>query len=229
MQPPQRMSNQSIGLSDRVHDYLLDVSLRETEVQRRLRAETMQHPKHDMQIAPEQGQFMQLLARLVDAKRALEIGVFTGYSALSVAYTLPDDGTLVACDINRDYTEVAEHYWNEAGVANRIDLRIAPALDTLQALREDGAEGTFDFVFIDADKISYPDYYEHSLALVRRGGLILLDNMLRDGRVADPDLDDLDDASVQAIHDLNEQLHTDERIDLSLLPVADGLTLARKR
>ncbi|MFO8232233.1 MAG: class I SAM-dependent methyltransferase [Longimonas sp.] len=223
------MSNQSIGLSDRVHDYLLDVSLRETEVQRRLRAETMQHPKHDMQIAPEQGQFMQLLARLVDAKRALEIGVFTGYSALSVAYTLPDDGTLVACDINRDYTEVAEHYWNEAGVANRIDLRIAPAIDTLQALREDGAEGTFDFVFIDADKISYPDYYEHSLALVRRGGLILLDNMLRDGRVADPDLDDLDDASVQAIHDLNEQLHTDERIDLSLLPVADGLTLARKR
>lgn len=223
------MSNQSIGLSDRVHDYLLDVSLRETEVQRRLRAETMQHPKHDMQIAPEQGQFMQLLARLVDAKRTLEIGVFTGYSALSVAYTLPDDGTLVACDINRDYTEVAEHYWNEAGVANRIDLRIAPALDTLQALREDGAEGTFDFVFIDADKISYPDYYEHSLALVRRGGLILLDNMLRDGRVADPDLDDLDDASVQAIHDLNEQLHTDERIDLSLLPVADGLTLARKR
>ena len=220
------MSNQSIGLSDRVHDYLLDVSLRETQVQRRLRAETMQHPKHDMQIAPEQGQFMQLLARLVDAERALEIGVFTGYSALSVAYALPDNGTLVACDISRDYTEIAEHYWNEAGVADRIDLRIAPALETLRALREDGAEGTFDFVFIDADKISYPDYYAHSLALVRSGGLILLDNMLRDGRVADPDIDD---ASVQAIRDLNEQLHTDERIDLSLLPVADGLTLARKR
>ncbi|PEN05728.1 methyltransferase [Longimonas halophila] len=220
------MSNQSIGLSDRVHDYLLNVSLRETEVQRRLRAETMQHPNHNMQIAPEQGQFMQLLARLVDAKRALEIGVFTGYSALSVAYALPDDGTLVACDISRDYTEIAEHYWNEAGVADRIDLRIAPAIETLQTLRDDGAEGTFDFAFIDADKISYPDYYEHSLALVRSGGLILLDNMLRDGRVADPDIDD---ASVQAIRDLNEQLHTDERIDLSLLPVADGLTLARKR
>ena len=220
------MSNQSIGLSDRVHDYLLDVSLRETQVQRRLRAETMQHPKHDMQIAPEQGQFMQLLARLVDAERALEIGVFTGYSALSVAYALPDNGTLVACDISRDYTEIAEHYWNEAGVADRIDLRIAPALETLRALREGGGEGTFDFVFIDADKISYPDYYAHSLALVLAGGLILLDNMLRDGRVADPDIDD---ASVQAIRDLNEQLHTDERIDLSLLPVADGLTLARKR
>jgi caffeoyl-CoA O-methyltransferase len=220
------MSNQSIGLSDHVHDYLLNVSLRETQVQRRLRAETMQHPKHNMQIAPEQGQFMQLLVRLIDAKRALEIGVFTGYSALSVAYALPDDGSLVACDISRDYTEIAEHYWNEAGVADRIDLRIAPALETLQALREDGAEGAFDFVFIDADKISYPDYYAHSLALVRSGGLIVLDNMLRDGRMADPDIDD---ASVQAIHDLNEQLHTDERIDLSLLPVADGLTLARKR
>lgn len=220
------MSNQSIGLSDRVHDYLLDVSLRETQVQRRLRAETMQHPEHNMQIAPEQGQFMQLLARLVDAKRALEIGVFTGYSALSVAYALPEDGTLVACDINRDYTDIAEHYWNEAGVADRIDLRIAPAIETLQALRDDGADRTFDFVFIDADKTGYPDYYEHSLALVRSGGLIVLDNMLRDGRVADPDIDD---ASVQAIHNLNEQLHTDERIDLSLLPVADGLTLARKR
>ena len=220
------MSNQSIGLSDRVHDYLLDVSLRETEVQRRLRTETMQHPKHNMQIAPEQGQFMQLLARLVDAERALEIGVFTGYSALSVAYALPDGGVLVACDINRDYTDMAEHYWHEAGVADRIDLRIAPAIETLQALRDDGAEGTFDFAFIDADKTGYPDYYAHSLALVRSGGLILLDNMLRDGRVADPDIDD---ASVQAIRDLNEQLHTDERIDLSLLPVADGLTLARKR
>ena len=220
------MSNQSLGLSDSLHDYLLDVSLRETKAQRRLRAETMQHPKHNMQIAPEQGQFMQLLARLVDAKHALEIGVFTGYSALAVAYALPDDGTLVACDINRDYTEIAEHYWAEAGVADRIDLRIAPALDTLQALREDSAEGTFDFAFIDADKTSYPAYYEHSLALVRSGGLILLDNMLRDGRVAEPDIDD---ASVQAIHDLNKQLRTDERIDLSLLPVADGLTLARKR
>lgn len=220
------MSNQSIGLSDRVHDYLLDVSLRETEVQRRLREETMQHPQHDMQIAPEQGQFMQLLARLVDAKRALEIGVFTGYSALSVAYALPDDGTLVACDVSREYTAVAERYWRDAGVADRIDLRIAPAAETLQALRDDGADGTFDFVFIDADKTAYPTYYEHSLALVRQGGLILLDNMLRDGRVAQPDIAD---ASVQAIHDLNERLHADERIDLSLLPVADGLTLARKR
>lgn len=224
--PNLLMSNQSIGLTDALHDYLLDVSLRETEIQRQLRAETMNHPKHDMQIAPEQGQFMQLLTRLMGATKALEVGVFTGYSALSVAYALPDDGMLVACDISREYTAVAERYWAEAGVADRIDLRIAPALDTLQALRDGGAEGTFDLAFIDADKTEYDAYYEHALALLRSGGLILLDNMLQEGRVTDPNATD---ANTQAIQQLNAKLHNDERIHLSLLPVADGLTLALKR
>ncbi len=220
------MSNQSIGLSDSLHEYLLSVSLREPDVMTRLRAETAEHPKSNMQIAPEQGQFLRFLARLIGARRTLEIGVFTGYSALAVAQELPKTGTLVACDVSEEYTQVARRYWAEAGVADRIDLRIAPAHKTLSALLDEGQDGTFDFSFIDADKERYDTYYEQSLELLRPGGVIALDNVFRDGRVADPDVED---ESVRAIQRLNEKLHDDERVDLTMLPLADGVTLAMKR
>ncbi len=220
------MSNRTLTLTDDLYQYLLDVSLREPEVLRRLRRETASHPMARMQIAPEQGQFMALLVRLLGARRALEVGVFTGYSALAVALALPPDGTLTACDVSEDYTAVARRYWQEAGVAGKIDLRIAPALETLEALLAEGQAGTFDFAFIDADKESYDAYYERALRLLRAGGLILFDNVLWSGRVAEADAQDAD---TQALRTLNRKLHHDERIHLSLLPLADGLTLALKR
>lgn len=220
------MSNRSIGLSDTLHQYLLDVSLREPDVMRRLRDETAQHPESDMQIAPEQGQFMQILVRMLQARKTLEVGTFTGYSALAVALALPDDGQLVACDVSEDYTRIGRPYWEEAGVEHKIDLRIAPAVETLDALLDDGHAGTFDFAFIDADKTQYGAYYDRSLDLVRSGGLILLDNVLRHGRVVDPDPDD---ASTHAIVQLNARIYGDERVHLSMIPVADGLTLALKK
>lgn len=221
------MSNQSIGLPDHLQEYLLDVSLRESDVMRELRIETMAHPQSEMQIAPEQAQFFQMLIRLMGAQRTLEVGVFTGYSALAVAEALPPEGHITACDISEDYTAVARRFWQKAGVADKIDLRIAPAMDTLDALIDDeDAADTYDFAFIDADKIHYPDYYERCLTLVRPGGLVVLDNTFRDGRVAQPDIDD---DSVRAVHELNEAIHTDERVDVSMLPLADGVTLARKR
>ncbi len=220
------MSNRTLTLTDDLYQYLLDVSLREPEVLRRLRRETASHPMARMQIAPEQGQFMALLVRLLGARRALEVGVFTGYSALAVALALPPDGTLTACDVSEDYTAVAQRYWQEAGVAGKIDLRIAPALETLEALLAEGQAGTFDFAFIDADKESYDAYYERALRLLRAGGLILFDNVLWSGRVAEADAQDAD---TQALRTLNRKLHHDERIHLSLLPLADGLTLALKR
>jgi len=220
------MSNKSIGLSDELHNYLLDVSLRESDVMQRLRAETAEHPESEMQIAPEQAQFLRFLVRLVGVRRSLEIGVFTGYSALAVAQELPTTGTLVACDVSEEYTEVARRYWREAGVADRIDLRITPAAEILSALLEDGQAGTFDFSFIDADKERYDTYYEQSLELLRPGGVIALDNVFRDGRVTDPDVED---ESVRAIQRLNKKRHEDDRVDLSMLPLADGMTLAMKR
>lgn len=220
------MSTRSIGLSDELYDYLLDASLREPEVLRALREETARHPESDMQIAPEQGQFMALLCRMLGAKRTLEIGVFTGYSALSVALALPEDGQVVALDISEEYTRVAERYWEEAGVREKIDLRIAPAKESLDALLEAGEAGTFDFSFIDADKSSYDAYYERSLELLRPGGLIVIDNVFRSGRVADPFAES---ESVQAVQALNAKIKDDERVYLSMLPVADGLTLALKR
>lgn len=220
------MSNQSIGLSDELHDYLLDVSLREPEVMQRLRAETAEHPQSEMQVAPEQAQFLQFLVCLIGARRTLEVGVFTGYSSLAVAMELPPTGTLVACDVSEEYTQVARRYWEAAGVTDRVDLRIAPAEETLSALLDDGQDGTFDFAFIDADKASYNTYYEQSLQLLRPGGVVALDNVFRGGRVADPEVED---ESVRAIQRLNEKLHDDERIDLSMLPLADGVTLAMKR
>ena len=220
------MSTQSIGLSDALHEYLLSVSLREPAVMTRLREETAGHPRSNMQIAPEQGQFLQFLVQLIGARRTIEVGVFTGYSALAVASVLPPTGTLVACDVSEEYTTVARRYWKEAGVADRIDLRIAPAEETLAALIDDGQDGTFDFSFIDADKEGYDTYYEQSLRLLRPGGVIALDNVFRSGRVADPDVED---ESVRAIQRLNEKIHDDERVDLSMLPLADGVTLAMKR
>lgn len=215
-----------LGLDDRLYDYLLSVSLREPEILRRLREETAALPDAVMQIAPEQGQFMRLLVELIGARQAIEVGVFTGYSSLSVALALPADGRLVACDVSEEWTAIARRYWAEAGVADRIELRLAPALETLDALLAAGEVEIFDLAFIDADKTGYAAYYERILALLRPGGLVLIDNVLWSGKVVDPAVDDEDTRALRAF---NAMLHADERVSLSMLPVADGLTLARKR
>jgi len=220
------MSKKTLGLNDQLYDYLLSVSLREPEILRQLRQETNSHPQATMQIAPEQGQFMALLVQLMGATKTLEVGVFTGYSSLCVALALPPTGKIVACDVSEEYTRIARRYWQAAGVADKIELRLAPALETLdQLLAEDQAE-TFDFAFIDADKANYEGYYERSLQLVRPGGLIAIDNVLWSGRVADPEVQN---NSTSAIRALNDKLYRDQRISLSLVPIADGLTLALKR
>lgn len=220
------MSNRTIQLDSGLYEYLLSVSLREAPVLARLRAETAAHPKVNMQIAPEQGQFMALLARLGGAVRCVEVGVFTGYSSLAVALALPPGGRIVACDISEEYTAVARRYWALAGVEDRIDLRLAPALETLDALLEEGGAGAYDFGFIDADKEGYAGYYERMLQLLRPGGLVAVDNTLWNGAVADPAERDADTVAIRAF---NERLHEDQRVDLSLVPIGDGLTLARKR
>lgn len=199
--------------------YLREVSLRDHPLLARLRAETAAHPRAIMQITPEQGQFMQLLLRLTGARRTIEIGVFTGYSALITALALPADGQVVACDISDEWTSLGRPYWQEAGVAHKIDLRLAPALETLNTLT-----GPFDFAFIDADKINYDAYYERCLQLVRPGGLILIDNTLWHGDVINPAKQDADTLAIRA---LNRKLQADRRIDLSLLPLGDGLTVCR--
>ncbi len=191
-----------------------------------LREATAELPEAIMQIAPDQAQFMSLLIKILGAKYALEIGTFTGYSALAVALALPDDGKLVCCDINREWTDIGKHHWHLAGVEHKIDLRIAPAMKTLNALLTDKNPINFDFVFIDADKENYLHYYENSLKLLRIGGLIAIDNTLWSGDVIDADKNDADTV---AIREFNRFIHQDERVDISLLPVADGLTLARKR
>ena len=220
------MTNKTINLTDELYDYLLSVSLREPDILARLREETLSHSMARMQIAPEQGQFMALLVELSGATKALEIGVFTGYSSLCVAKALPDKGKLIACDINVEWTAVAQRYWQEAGVSDKIDLRLAPALETLETLIAEGEAGSFDFVFIDADKENYLPYYEHSLILLRAGGLMVVDNVLWSGQVTDKDTQDTDTLALRAF---NQRLSTDDRISLSLLPIADGLTLAMKR
>ena len=220
------MSKQTLGLDQPLYDYLLSISLREPDILRELRDETAHHPRAMMQIAPEQGQFMALLVQLLGAKKTLEIGVFTGYSTLCVALSLPANGTIVACDVSEEYTCVARRYWEAAGVAHKINLRLPPALSTLDELLASGQAGTFDFAFIDADKANYQAYYERSLQLIRSGGLIAIDNVLWSGRVADSQIQDNQTRSIRA---LNEQLHQDERVTLSLVPIADGLTLALKR
>ncbi|MEH2063299.1 MAG: class I SAM-dependent methyltransferase [Nostoc sp.] len=220
------MPKQSIGLDNQLYNYLLSVSLREPEILRKLRQETASHPRGGMQISPEQGQFMSLLVQLIGAKKTLEVGVFTGYSSLSVALALPADGKIIACDVSEEFTAIARRYWQEAGVAEKIDLRLAPALETLDQLLADGQGEAFDFAFIDADKENYDGYYERSLQLVRPGGLIAIDNVLWSGQVAQ---EQIQDESTQAIRALNKKLHHDERVTLSLVPIADGLTLAIKR
>jgi caffeoyl-CoA O-methyltransferase len=220
------MTNRSISLTDSLYEYLLSVSLREPDLLRRLREETAALPNARMQIAPEQGQFMALLVQLTGARRCLEVGVFTGYSSLAVALALPDGGRIVACDVSDEWTTVARRYWSAAGVAHKIDLRLAPALETLEGLLAAGEAGSYDFAFLDADKENYLRYYELALGLVRPGGLIVADNTLWSGRVIDPSNGE---AATVALRRFNETVHTDDRIDLSLVPVGDGLTLARKR
>ena len=220
------MSNRSIVLTDSLYENMTDVSLREPPLLLALREETSELTQRAMQISPEQGQFMALLARLAGARRCLEVGVFTGYSSLVTALALPDDGSIVACDVSEEWTAVARRYWREAGVAHKIELRLAPATETLDDLLAQGRAGTFDFAFIDADKTNYLAYYERTLALLRTGGLALVDNTLWSGRVADPEVADADTV---ALRHFNEVLHRDERIDLSLLPLGDGLTVVRKR
>jgi len=220
------MSNRSITLTDSLYEYMNEVSLREPPLLLALREETAAMTRRSMQISPEQGQFMALIARLIGARRCLEVGVFTGYSSLATALALPDDGSIVACDVSEEWTSVARRYWQQAGVTHKVELHIAPATDTLDALLAQGQAGTFDFAFIDADKTNYLAYYERTLALLRTGGLVLVDNTLWSGKVADPEVADADTV---ALRHFNEVLHRDERVDLSLLPVGDGLTLARKR
>jgi predicted O-methyltransferase YrrM len=221
------MSNRSIPLTDSLYEYLLAVSLREPALLAELRAETARDPENvQLQIAPEQGQLMAFLVRLMGARRCLELGVFTGYSSLVTALALPEDGRLVACDISEEWTAVARRYWQRAGVAHKIDLRLAPALVTLDALTAQGGAGSFDFAFLDADKENYPTYYERILTLLRSGGVLAIDNTFWSGKVTDPRETD---AETTALRVLNERLHDDGRIDLTMLPVADGLTLVRKR
>lgn len=223
---PNPMSKRSISLTDSLYDYLLSVSLREPDLLLKLREETAADPAANMQISPEQGQFMGLLVRLMGARRCLEIGVFTGYSSLSIALALPEDGRIVACDISEKWTSVARRYWAAAGVAHKIDLRLATAMETLDRLIAAGEAGTFDFAFIDADKENYVGYYERALQLLRPGGLVVADNTLWSGRVADPENAEADTV---ALRHFNELLHGDSRVDLSLVPIGDGLSLARKR
>ena len=220
------MSARTIALTDKVYDYLLANSLREPPLLARLREETAVMPAANMQIGPEQGQFMALLVELIGARRTLEVGTFTGYSALSVALALPADGRVVACDISEEFTAVARRYWAEAGVADKIDLRLGPAVETLDALIAEGLSGAFDFMFIDADKQGYDAYYERGLALLRPGGLIAIDNVLWNGAVADPARQDKETRAIRA---LNRKVQADERVGISLVPIGDGLMLARKR
>lgn len=220
------MSARTLNLDDRLYAYLQRVSLREADVLRRLRLETQQLPMARMQISPEQGQFMALLVQIMNARRCLEVGTFTGYSALACALVLPPDGEVVTLDISAEWTAIGRRFWVDAGVSGKVRLRLGPAGEGLRQLRRDGHDGTFDFMFIDADKEGYADYVEQGLHLVRPGGLIAIDNVLWSGDVADPKVTDSETAALRA---LNEHLHGDARFDLSMVPIGDGLTLLRKR
>lgn len=219
------MSKLTTGLSEELGDYIREVSLREPAILARLREETARDPESGMQLSPEQGQFLAFLARLMGARRTLEVGVYTGYSSLSVALVLPDDGQIIACDVNENWTRVARRYWKEADVEHKIDLRLRPALETLRQLIGEGRGNSFDLAFIDADKSNYQAYYDCALELLRPGGLIVADNVLWHGKVIDPAEQDTD---TTAIREFNRRLQNDDRVTISLLPLGDGLTLARK-
>ena len=218
------MSNKTLCITEELYNYMLSVSLREPDVLRELRAETAQHERATMQISPEQGQFMAMLVKLLGAERTLDIGVFTGYSSLCIALALPQAGRVMACDVNREWTNIARSYWRRAGVEDRIELHLAPARQTLEDFLEQGIGG-FDFAFIDADKTNYDLYYEYCLQLIRPGGLIAIDNVLWDGAVADTAVNDEDTLAIRA---LNRKIHADPRVEISLVPIADGLALVRK-
>lgn len=220
------MSNKSINLTDSLYQYLLSSSLREPKLLKALREETAKLPSANMQIAPEQGQFMALLVQLMGAKKTIEVGVYTGYSALAVAMALPDDGQILACDISEEYTAVARRYWQHAKISNKIDLHLAPATETLKQCIDEGKEATFDFAFIDADKENYAKYFDLCFELLRPGGLIAIDNVLWNGVVIDQQNQDADTCAIRMF---NQQLLSDDRVDISMVPIADGLTLARKR
>jgi caffeoyl-CoA O-methyltransferase len=219
------MSKSTLFLNERVYNYLLSISLRENDLLRQLREETAKERSSNMQISPEQGQFMALLVRLMAANKALEIGTYTGYSSLCIALAMPQHGRLTCCDTSAQWTATARRYWDQAAIAHKIDLRLAPALDTLDGLLAEGHEGEFDFAFIDADKQNYLNYYERCLQLLRTGGVIAVDNTLWDGAVADPDNLNSD---TLAIRDFNRRLYEDDRVSLSLVPIGDGLTLGLK-
>ena len=220
------MSKGSIGLSDELNAYLVANGVREPDVLGRLREETAAMPEARMQIAVEEGAFLSVLVKLIGARRILEVGTFTGYSSTAMALALPADGRIVCCDVSEEFTAVARRYWAEAGIADRVDLRLAPALETLEALLKTDGRGSFDLAFIDADKTNYRGYVEAALLLVRQGGLIAIDNVLWSGRVIDPADTDED---TQAIRDLNAALAADERVDIAMVPIADGVTLLRVR
>ncbi len=220
------MSKNITKLTDELYKYILSISLREPDILKRLRDETMKDQMSNMQISPDQGQFMALLIKLIGARKTLDIGTYTGYSALSVALAMPDDSLTVTCDYRTEWTEIARRYWKEAGVDHKIDLCLGPALETLNDLIGNGETGAFDFVFIDADKENYDNYYEKALILLHPGGLIAIDNILWSGDVIDLNNQDI---STNAIRRLNDKVKNDERVDISLLPIGDGLTLARKR
>ena len=220
------MSNVSMGLPPDLQAYLVRNGVREPDILKRLRDETALLPQHNMQIAPEQGALLALLVELIGARRCLEIGTFTGYSSLVVAMAMPSDGTIVCCDVSEEWTSIARRYWSEAGVADRVDLRLAPALTTLDQLIAGGAEGTFDFAFVDARKSEYPEYHERVVRLLRPGGLAAYDNVLWGGAVVD---DAAKDEETLGVRRLNERLAADARVSISMLPLADGVTLARKR
>lgn len=219
------MSRRTWGIEERLHDYMLDISLREPDTMRRLRAVNAEHPRGVMQISPEVAQFLQMLVKILGAERCIEVGTFTGYSALAVALALPVNGQLIACDVSEEYTAVGRPFWEAAGVAGKIDLRIAPAVETLDRLLQDGEQGRFDFAFVDADKPSYPAYHERCLALLRPGGVVAYDNIFMGGNVAKPGPRS---DNAEAMRAFNALMKDDRRVDISTLPVGDGLTLARK-
>ncbi len=220
------MSSRNGFIETHIYDYILANSLRDRDELKRLRQETQAMPMGGMQISPDQGQFMGLLVELIDAKRIVEVGTFTGYSSIAMALALPADGRLIACDVSDEFTSIARRYWQEAGVADKIELRLGPAVATLDEMLAAGEAGSFDMAFIDADKENYDAYYERCLQLLRLGGLILIDNVLWGGRPADANEQDESTAAIRA---LNAKIHADERVTASLLSIGDGLTLARKR
>ena len=220
------MSLTNTPVDARLWAYIQDVSRREPDLLRRVREETARLPEAHMQITPEQGQFLGLLVRLLEATQVLEVGVFTGYSSLSLALAMPDHGRIVACDRSEEFTSMARRYWREAGVEHKIDLRLGPALDTLDGLLSERRKGTFDLAFIDADKQNYDNYYERALLLIRPGGLIAIDNVLWHGAVID---ETVNDDSTIAIRTFNRKIHQDDRVWVSMVPIGDGLTLVLKK